>query len=483
MSAEPENAERAMKKISPEDLNRILKDHSLWLRSDGQKGTKADLSGTDLSETALSETKLMLANLSHARLSGAAMVLIDLSQADLSGADLSDADLSGADLLLTNFSHADLSGADLSVADLSGASLSCAHLTGASLPQADLSRASLTGADLTGADLSGANFANADLSHANLSQSHMRKASFFGANLNNANLLQASFHRADFTEANLSGVIIDSLTMAQLPADTEKKYKQTFQIIETEKTDRFAIVREMRLPAPYYQAGLSILNFFGMFLAQEGPGELKIRTEFRNYTVRLVVETPNALVRDQIEDLFEIYGLIIQGKMVPEALSGEKRQIRRLENQLIHAAALLEHENALLRDDHPKGKNAEGNSQWLRSHVGRLLQHPETRPRPMPLKDIPRSPAQHVSLFREAVTALMQKHPTIRSEISLVIQKLAVDAPGEQDIHDITDALSSLKEKHPERFDEISDAFYDSRMAEIKSVWTDVFLEILNRLA
>lgn len=472
-----------MKKISPEDLKRIIKDHGLWLRSDGQKGAKADLSGTDLSEALLSETSLMLANLSRSRLSGATMVLIDLSQADLSRSDLSDADLSGADLLLSNFFHADLSGADLSVADLSGANLSQARLTGAALPQADLSRASLTGADLSGADLSGANLANADLSHANLSQAHMRRASFFGANLNSANLLRASFHGADFTKANLSGMIIDSLTMAQLPADAEKKYKQTFQIIETEKTDRFAIIREMRLPAPYYQAGLSILDFFGMFLAQECHGELKIRTEFRNYTVRMVVETPNALVRDQIEDLFEIYGMIIQGKMVPQALSGEKRQIRRLENQLHHAETLLEKERTLLSDEHPKGKNAEGNMQWLRTHVGRLLQHPETRPRPMPLKDIPRSPAQHVSLFQEAVTALMQKHPTIRSEISLLLQKLAAEDPDEQDIHDITDALSSLKEKHPDRFDEISDAFYDSRMAEVKSAWSDVFLEILNRLA
>ena len=470
-----------MKKISPEDLSTILKDHSLWLRSDGQKGSKADLSGTDLSEAALSETNLMLANLSRARLCGASMVLIDLSQANLSRADLSDADLSGADLLLSNFFHADLSGADLSVADLSGASLSHARLTGASLPQADFSRARLTGADLSGADLSGANFANADLSHANLSQSHMRKAGFSGANLSGANLLQSSFHGADFTDANLSGVMIDALTMAQLPADAEKKYKHTFQIIETEKTDRFAIVREMRLPAPYYQAGLAILDFFGMFLAHEGSGELKIRTEFRNYTVRLVVDTPSAMVRDQTEDLFEIYGLIIQGKMVPEALSGEKRQIRRLENQLKHATALLENESALLRDEHPKGKNTEGNMQWLRNHVGRLLQHPETRPRP--LREIPRAAFHHISLFRDAITAIMKEHPAIRSEISLILQKLKSEAPGEQDIHDISDALSSLKEKHPERFDDISDAFYDSRMAEVKSVWTDVFLEILNRLA
>ncbi len=470
-----------MKKISPEDLDQILLAHSLWLRSDGRKGRQADMSAADLSGTVLSEKNLLMAKLSRARLKGATLVLIDLSQADLFRADLSDADLSGADLLLANFSQADLSGADLSVADLSGANLSQAKLTGASLPQADLSRANLSGADLSGADLSGSNLNRADLSHANLSQAHLRKVNFSNANLQEANLMQTSFSGADFTGINLKGVIIDTLTMAQLPTDIEKKYKNSFEIVELEKTERFSIVREMRLPAPYYQAGLAILNFFGMFLAQECSGEIKIRTEFRNYTVRMVVDTPNARVRDQIGEIFEVYGLIIQGKLVPEALSGQIRQVRRLENQLIHAAALLEDEIAMLREIHPEGSASEGSMDWLRVHTGRLLQHPETRPRP--LKEVPRAAAHHIALFRENISAMMKQHPSLRSEMSLLLQKLDMESPDEQDIHDIHETVSSLKKKNPAIFDEFSDTFYESKMADIRSVWSDIFLEILNRLA
>ena len=82
-----------MKIITSEDLNRILEDHSKWLKSLGNDGIQANLSG--------------------AYLCGA-----NLSGADLSGADLSGADLRGADLRGTNLSRANLCGADLRGADI-----------------------------------------------------------------------------------------------------------------------------------------------------------------------------------------------------------------------------------------------------------------------------------------------------------------------------------------------------------------------------
>ena len=97
-------------------LQQILKDHRLWVNSNGSSGKRADLSRANLSG----------ADLSHANLYGA-----DLSHADLSRANLYGANLSGASL-----SHANLSGASLSGADLSHASLSHASLSGANLPHA-----------------------------------------------------------------------------------------------------------------------------------------------------------------------------------------------------------------------------------------------------------------------------------------------------------------------------------------------------------
>lgn len=104
---------RTMKKLTQEQLNKILEEHKHWLNEDceGWETMRADFSYCELCHTDLSGANLRCANLSCA----------DLSDADLSGAELSDADLSGA-----NLSGADLCSANLSDADLSGADLSCA---------------------------------------------------------------------------------------------------------------------------------------------------------------------------------------------------------------------------------------------------------------------------------------------------------------------------------------------------------------------
>ena len=74
-----------MKTITSEDLNRILEDHSKWLKSSGSDGIPADLAMTDLRGA-----NLRGANLRVAYLRGA-----DLSNANLYGADLSNAILRG----------------------------------------------------------------------------------------------------------------------------------------------------------------------------------------------------------------------------------------------------------------------------------------------------------------------------------------------------------------------------------------------------
>ena len=117
-----------MKKLTQEQINKILEGHKHWFSADceGWETMKADFSHCDLSG----------ANLSDAYLSDA-----DFSGVNLSGADLRDADFSGAD-----FSGADLSGANLRYADLCGANLSYANLH-----YADLSDANLSGANLSNA--------------------------------------------------------------------------------------------------------------------------------------------------------------------------------------------------------------------------------------------------------------------------------------------------------------------------------------------
>ena len=96
-----------LRKITQEELNRIVDDHQHWLKKDceGWEKMRADLSHVDLSYG----VDLSHANLSHAN-------LID---ANLSEADLSYACLRGADLSYANLNYACLRGADLNYANLS----------------------------------------------------------------------------------------------------------------------------------------------------------------------------------------------------------------------------------------------------------------------------------------------------------------------------------------------------------------------------
>ena len=125
--------------MTPDELKRIIADHSLWLAGNG--GECAKLRGANLSQANLRGANLREANLSRADLRGADLRGANLIGADLSGANLIGTDLRGADLSEANLSGADLSGAYLSGANLIGANLRGANLRGANLREADLSEA------------------------------------------------------------------------------------------------------------------------------------------------------------------------------------------------------------------------------------------------------------------------------------------------------------------------------------------------------
>ena len=77
--------------MNQEELNKILKEHELWLKGEG--GKHADLSNTDLSNANLTNVNLRYANLSNANLTNANLRYIDLRYADLINANLTKADL------------------------------------------------------------------------------------------------------------------------------------------------------------------------------------------------------------------------------------------------------------------------------------------------------------------------------------------------------------------------------------------------------
>ena len=85
------------------ELNHILKQHKLWLESNGNKGKKADLTNADLWGADLTE-----ANLTDANLSGANLTAAYLTNANLTNADLTDANLYRANLHRANLTDSTL---------------------------------------------------------------------------------------------------------------------------------------------------------------------------------------------------------------------------------------------------------------------------------------------------------------------------------------------------------------------------------------
>ena len=105
-----------MRNINQEKLNKILKEHELWVK--GKGGKRANLRCANLENADLEYVNLKYADLKYA----------NLSNTDLSNTDLRYTNLRCVDLRYTDLSYSNLSNADLSNANLSNANLSSANL-------------------------------------------------------------------------------------------------------------------------------------------------------------------------------------------------------------------------------------------------------------------------------------------------------------------------------------------------------------------
>jgi hypothetical protein len=173
------------------DLNEILEDHQLWLKSGGSEGKRA--------------------NFWKAMLDSATLRRADLRRANFHAACLVEADLRESNLREANLISADLTNADLRGADMRDAALNSANLT----------QATLADADLRGARLMHANLVNTDFRRANLSGCGVYGASVWDVKLDH----RTEESNLTVTPGGVSAVTVDSLEMAQfvyLMLDNEK---------------------------------------------------------------------------------------------------------------------------------------------------------------------------------------------------------------------------------------------------------------------
>jgi len=114
-----------LRKISQDELKKILEVHQTWVESEGKEGGRANLDGANLQEA-----NLRSANLQEADLGGANLQKADLRSANLQEAGLFFANLQEAKLRSANLQEADLFGANLQKAKLIRANLQEAYLHG-----------------------------------------------------------------------------------------------------------------------------------------------------------------------------------------------------------------------------------------------------------------------------------------------------------------------------------------------------------------
>lgn len=99
-------------------------------------------------------------------------------------------------------------------------------------------------------------------------------------------------------------------------------------------TERVVVDRCIEFPPEYHQAGLGILNYFGVFLRENYPErDAKVRIEQHGLSVRMIVETSDG-DKEVVEKALHDYELVMSGKVKPEAISQNDKVVLDLKNEL-----------------------------------------------------------------------------------------------------------------------------------------------------
>ena len=113
-------------------------------------------------------------------------------------------------------------------------------------------------------------------------------------------------------------------------------------------TERVVIDRCIEFPPEYHQAGLGILNYFGVFLRENYPEkDAKVRFEQHGMSVRLTVETEDGNV-EVVEKALKDYELIVSGKAQPESITTNELALLDLKNELRIAQFRLESQRDII---------------------------------------------------------------------------------------------------------------------------------------
>jgi uncharacterized protein YjbI with pentapeptide repeats len=267
-----------------------------------------------------------------------------LRKANLNNINLEKADLSDADLIWSDLTKANLENAILQSADLRKVNFNSANLKGADLRNADLRNANFMDATLNKAILCGADLSGANLTRTILIESDLRKA-----DLTCANLYASSRDNWKINDIICDFIFFDKDWQERFPEDRifeKNEFEEIYQAVPD--FDRL-IIRSIEFPQEYYQAGISILNYFSTVLRKKyKEKDAKVEIKQDGLKVTMIVD-PVEGEKQVIEKALDEFGLVISGRMSLEEFTDDPFLAIEFKQELKIAKARIESQRELLQ--------------------------------------------------------------------------------------------------------------------------------------
>lgn len=223
------------------------------------------------------------------------------------------------------------------------------------------------------------------------------------------------------------------------------------------------LVKSLEFPPEYYQAGVSILSYFGEVLRQKHPEVgAKVRIEQDGYTVRLHIVSSKGDI-ETIEATLQQYAMVVSGQAPPEQLLSERWQVLALENKLEVVLMELRQSDRLRRfekQSHSKQlKAAQQDNERLRQLIGeqiklsrdahQLLDAQQQSTERLLLAQITQSGAIIQELIREAGA-----NTQLKRSLELIEAKLQ-SGIGPADETQVTAALMAIQHASPGMYERL----------------------------
>jgi hypothetical protein len=251
----------------------------------------------------------------------------------------------------------------------------------------------------------------------------------------------------DTSEAEIRGLLSKHRIDKVLVVDRDFHYKQ---IIYSDflqdpadplrKHDAAQIIRSIEFEPEHYQAGVSILTYFGNVLRDKYHDEqVSFTVSQDNLTVKLRIETPAGKI-EEIEKCLLDFGKVVAGTLQLHEFLQDPIQALAMQNklqtaqlELAQTKQLLEFSHLTTKHQEQRVQSLEGEVSWLRRQVGRLIS----------------TSLDKQNTLSHALETLETNASATSQQALLILKKALQDGLKEGDADVVRKALTDIKEDDP----------------------------------